>query len=98
MLSDRLVSEGRRIYQLLAVQKTDKPDPWPEGFPVGCYLAGYKAFLDKEPLLPAYCQMLLNQRQKRLAEARGTLGEEKLAKEAADLERILKEWSKANEA
>ncbi len=91
VLSDKLVHVGKRWYQLLSVRKADRPDPWPEGFPVDCWLAGYSAFADREAGMMAYCREQLCKRQERLKKAAGTSGEGKLAREAEQLEQILKE-------
>lgn len=89
--ADRLIPVGRRWYQLLSVQKADRPDPWPEGFPTECWLVGYRSFADRESGLKPYCQEQLQKRRERWKKAAGTAGEEKLAREAGQLEQILKE-------
>lgn len=91
VMADRLITVGRRWYQLLSVQKGDRPDPWPEGFPTECWLVGYRSFADREPGLKPYCQEQLQKRRERWEKAAGTAGEEKLAREAGQLEQILKE-------
>ena len=91
VMADRLISVGRRWYQLLSVQKADRPDPWPEGFPVDCWLVGYRSFVDRELGLKPYCQEQLQKRRERWKKAAGTAGGEKLAREAGQLEQILKE-------
>lgn len=88
---DRLIPVGCRWYQLLSVKKGDRPDPWPEGFPSGCWLVGYRSFADRELGLKPYCREQLEKRRERLMKAAGTAGEEKLAREAGQLEQILKE-------
>ena len=89
--ADRLIPVGRRWYQLLSVQKGDRPDPWPEGFPTECWLVGYRSFADRESGLKPYCQEQLQKHRERWEKAAGTAGEEKLAREAGQLEQILKE-------
>ena len=91
MLSDKLVPLGKRWYQVLCVRKAQRPDPWPEGFPSGCWLVVYRSFVDREPGLKPYCREQLEKRRERLKKAAGTAGEEKLAREAGQLEQILKE-------
>lgn len=91
VLSDKLARVGKRWYQLLSVQKADRADAWPEGFPADCWLVGYRTFADRETGLPAYCREQLHKRQERLTKAIGTAGEEKITREADQLERILKE-------
>ena len=94
--ADRLIPVGRRWYQLLSVQKADRPDPWPESFPVDCWLVGYRSFVDRELGLKPYCQEQLQKRRERWKKAAGTAGEEKLAREAGQLEQILKEIERWN--
>ena len=96
VMADRLIPVGRRWYQLLSVQKGDRPDPWPEGFPTECWLVGYRSFADREPGLKPYCQEQLQKRRERWKKAAGTAGEEKLAREAGQLEQILKEIERWN--
>ena len=91
MLQDRLVSVGKRTYQLLCVRKGQVHDPWPEGFPVGCYLVGYRSFTDRDPLLKAYCEEQLQKRLAQLVRAAGTAGERKLLREAEQLRMIIEE-------
>lgn len=91
VMEDRLAAVGSRRYQLMAVRKAAEPDPWPDGFPAGCYLVGYRSFLDRDPLLEIYCEGQLKKRLDQLKQAAGTAGEEKLAWEAEQLERIIKE-------
>lgn len=86
---DRLVRVERRWYQLFSVQKADKPDPLPEGFPMDCWLVGYKAFSNRDELLEPYCRELLQKRREHLQKAAGTAGERKLRQEAKQLEEIL---------
>lgn len=88
---DRLVAVGVRRYQVLSVQKADRPDPWPEGFPRDCWLAGYRSFLDRDPLLETYCAEQLKKRQQQLHQAAGTAGAARLKREVRQLEEIIKE-------
>ena len=94
--ADRLIPVGRRWYQLLSVQKGDRSDPWPEGFPVDCWLVGYRSYVNRESGLKPYCQEQLQKRRERWKKAAGTAGEEKLAREAGQLEQILKEIERWN--
>lgn len=87
---DRLVIAGNRWYQLICVQKGERPDPWPEGFPGACWLAGYRSFTDRDRLLKPYCEAQMKKRRERLRQAVGTAGERKLLSEAEQLEVILK--------
>ena len=89
--ADRLIPVGRRWYQLLSVQKADRSDPWPEGFPVDCWLVGYRSFADRDEQLGDYCEEQLKKRRIQLRQAMGTTGEDRLARETGQLEQIIKE-------
>jgi len=94
--ADRLVAVGQRVYQLLCVKQAARRDLWPQGFPQGCYLVGYRAFADREAMLGPYCARQAEKRRRLLAQAAGTGGEERLTREAKQLEEIKKEieaWS-----
>lgn len=96
VMADRLIPVGRRWYQLLSVQKADRSDPWPESFPVDCWLVGYRSYVNRESGLKPYCQEQLQKHRERWEKAAGTAGEEKLAREAGQLEQILKEIERWN--
>jgi tRNA A22 N-methylase len=96
VIEDKLVAVGSRWYQLICVRKTDRFDPWPEGFPRTCWLVGYRSFDDQETGLEAYCREQLNKRRERLKRAAGTGGEGKLQREARQLEEIIKEIKRWN--
>ena len=91
VIEDRLVAIGHRWYQLLSVHKGDIPDPWPEDFPQDCWLVGYRSFADRDRLLRPYCEELLKKRRLQLRQAAGTAGEDRLFREAGQLEQIIKE-------
>ena len=91
VISDKLVNDGKRWYQLLCVKKSDRIDPWPESFPENCWLVGYRSFLDRENGLDAYCREQLSKRLEWLTKAAGTAGEAKLSVEARCLKEIIKE-------
>lgn len=90
VVSEKLVQEGRRIYQLLCVRFTGERDAWPEGFPKGCFFLGYRAFSQRDPLFAQLARRLLAVRQRKLPSAAGSPGEEKLRKELAMLTDCLK--------
>ena len=96
VLEDRLVAVGHRWYQLLSVRKAEEPDPWPGGFPMDCWLVGYRAFTDRDMLLGPYCEEQLRKRREQLRQALGTAGEDKLSREAGQLEQIIKEMERWN--
>lgn len=87
---DVILREGRRYYQMLCVMPAGKRDAWPGGFPKDFFLVGYRGFERRDPLLKEYCLRRIAQRDKRLLNARGTPGEEKLAGEKAALEAVVK--------
>lgn len=88
---DRLVNLGQRWYQLLSVCKAEESDPWPEEFPKGCWLVGYRSLADRDRLLGPYCEEQLRKRRDQLRQALGTAGEGRLTREAGQLEQIIKE-------
>ena len=96
MILDRLVSVGKRLYQLFLVQKAGRKDLWPTGFPRDCWMVGYRAFADQEAGLESYCQEQLHKRHEQLKHAAGTSGEEKLLRESEQLELIIKEIERWN--
>ena len=94
--ADKLLTVGKRWYQVLSVRKADRPDPWPEGFSKGCWLMGYRSFADRDALLGQYCEYLLQKRRTQLRQAVGTAGEGKLLRETGQLEQIMegiKQWN-----
>ena len=88
---DRLIHVGHRWYQLICVQQETERDPWPDRFPAGCYLVGYRTFLDRDPQLRPYCETQLKKRLEQRKQAFGTAGEGKLAREAEQLKQIIEE-------
>ena len=96
VMEDRLAAVGSRWYQLLSVRHSDRPDPWPKGFPEGCYLVGYRSFGDRDKLLRPYCEAQLKKRREQLKRAVGTAGEGKLSREAEQLQEIIKEMEAWN--
>ena len=96
VMEDHMVIVGSRWYQLMAVRKADGPDPWPSGFPQGCYLVEYGSFARRDRLLRPYCEEQLKKRRRQLRQAMGTAGEDKLSREVEQLEKILKEIEEWN--
>ena len=88
-LADCVIQEGGRLYQLFSVKKAAAQEPWPADFPAGCFSVGYRAFTDRDPLLPPLCRRLLHVREKQLPVAAGSPGEVKLAAECAMLQQII---------
>ena len=96
VIFDKIVTVGKRWYQLICVKKESQQDQWPAGFPTDCYLVGYHSFLVQDPLLLPYCEGLMKKRLVLSRQAAGTHGEDKLAREAGQLEKIIKEIRKWN--
>ena len=96
VIEDRLVAMGHRWYQLLSISKATEQDPWPEDFPQDCWLVGYRSFADRDRLLGDYCEEQLKKRRIQLRQAMGTTGEDRLAREAGQLEQIIKEINRWN--
>ena len=94
--ADKLAVVGPRWYQVLCVQKGTGLDPWPDDFPRDCWLVGYRSFQDRDELLGPYCAALLRKRQEQLKRAAGKAGEQKLLREARQLEQIIREIQKWN--
>ena len=96
VILDKLVTVGKRWYQLICIKKADRPDHWPECFPEKCYLLGYRSFADRDPFLLPYCEGQIQKKLMLLQKAAGTPGEERLARETGQLKKIIKEirrWS-----
>ena len=96
ILEDRLALVQNRWYQLISVQQAEGSDLWPAGFPHDCWLAGYRAFANRDKLLKPYCEEQLMKRRSQLRQAAGTAGERKLVREAEYLEQIIKETERWN--
>ena len=87
--TDVLIEENGRIFQLFSVRYAGVRDPWPEGFPKGCFSLGYRCFEKRDPLLPALAGRYLAVREKKMAEAAGSDGLLRLEKEREDLRNIV---------
>lgn len=87
--TDALIEENGRIFQMFSVCRTGTRDPWPAGFPESCFSVGYRCFETRDPLLPALCGRYLAVRDRKMGEAAGSEGAERLEKERNDLRRIL---------
>ena len=89
---DRIVSDAKRLYQVLAVAPPDGegldvlPDDWPEG----CFELGYRAYTRGDPLFAALARQLLSDHEKRLLTAGDSAGARKLQKQAEDIRAILR--------
>ena len=96
VMADRLMYVGGRWYQVMCVRHQSSCDPWPLGFPQGCFMVGYRSFADRSVLLKSYCEMQLKKRYAQRKQAVGTAGETKLAREAEQLSQIIKEIEQWN--
>ena len=92
--TDRVVRDAGRLYQVFSALPpcTGARDDWPEGFPADCFQVGYRAFSQREPLLPLLVKRNLEQCLLRLQTARGTEGEARLSQRAVQMQAILDHW------
>lgn len=86
VLSDRVVFEGGRYYQVFSVSPPQSerqvlPDGWPED----CFFLGYKTFESRDPLMTPMAKRMLASVNRRLK----TQKAEELIRQAAQLEQIL---------
>ena len=89
VLADRVVLDTGRYYQVFSVGQPQKtPQPLPTGWPEDCFLLGYAAFANREPLLLALAQrMLVTVNRKRKTQRAG-----ELERQAGQLEQIIQNW------
>lgn len=88
ILNDCVVKEGRRLYQIIKAAPRSEPQALPPGFPIDCFCVGYMSVMQKEPLLPELLERQQSLAERRLAQARGTVGEAKFVKQLNDIRRI----------
>lgn len=91
---DRVVRDEGRLYQIFSVLPPDATvgtDTLPNGFPEGCFSVGYRAFFENDPYLIQLVYRELNQCRKRLREAKGTDGEQRLLAKGMQLEQIFRQ-------
>jgi tRNA (adenine22-N1)-methyltransferase len=86
VLSDRVVFEGGRYYQVFSVS-TPQPErqAMPDGWPEDCFFLGYKAFESRDPLMTPMVKRMHASVNRRLK----TQKAEELIRQAAQLEQIL---------
>lgn len=89
IVTDRVVSDHGRYYQVIKAVPGDMYDTIPEAFPEEFYDVGYRAFADREELLPALCEEQLKCHEKMLLSAVGTEGENVLCSKVKALQQIL---------
>lgn len=91
ILDDRVVLDSGRHYQIFSVgQPQDKRQELPEGWPEDCFVLGYTAFLNREPLMKPLAERMLATTRRKLK----TQQADALTKLAAQLEQILQYWEK----
>lgn len=89
IVCDRVVSDHGRMYQVFKAVPGSSPEPLPNGFPTDFFDVGYRAFADRDALLPALCRQQLDCHQKMLTGAIGSLGEAVIRCKIDALEQIL---------
>ena len=89
IVSDRIIRDHGRLYQVLKAVPAKDPDSVPDGFPANCFDVGYRSFADKEALLPELCLQQLSCHKKMLKSAEGTVGEPVILEKIDALEQIL---------
>jgi len=91
VLGDRVVLDAGRYYQVFSVGPPQSGrQPLPAGWPEDCFLLGYTAFGNREPLLPPLAERLLATARRKLRTQRAAA----LERQAAQLEQILQNWEK----
>lgn len=89
VVSDRVVSDHGRLYQVFKTVPGNASEQLPDGFPIDFYDVGYRAFADRDVLLPDLCRQQLAAHKKMLLTAAGTGGEAIIRHKIDALERIL---------
>ena len=89
ILSDRVVSDHGRLYQIFKAVPGTMREEIPEGFPTDFYDVGYRAFADRDILLPALCEQQISIHRAMLKTASGTDGEAVIRSKIDALEQIL---------
>lgn len=89
VLEDRVVFDTGRYYQIFSVgEPTEKPQALPIDWPEDCFLLGYTAFQNREPLMKPLIEQMLATTRRKLK----TQHAEALLQQAAQLEQIWKKW------
>ena len=89
IVTDRVISDHNRLYQVFKAVPGDTPDPIPAGFPNDFFDVGYRSFADRDVLLPELCRQQLDCHKKMLRTAIGTSGEAVIQHKIDALEQIL---------
>lgn len=90
IVCDRVVSDHGRLYQVFKAVPGIAPERIPPDFPEDFYDVGYRAFADRDELLPALCRQQLISHERMLHTAVGTEGEAIIRHKIRSLEQILK--------
>ena len=91
IVCDRVVLDHGRLYQVCKAVPGNAPETLPARFPEDFYDVGYRAFADRDELLPALCRQQLTSHKKMLRTANGTEGETVIRQKIRSLEQILNE-------
>ncbi|MBQ6426098.1 MAG: SAM-dependent methyltransferase [Clostridia bacterium] len=78
VISDRIVKESGRYYQVFSVRWDGTRDRLPEGFPGGLFSIGYRSYADRDPLYREYLMFLMSRLKRNLEKAAGCGGEQGL--------------------
>ena len=89
IVCDRIVLDHGRLYQVLKAVPGSSMDPLPSGFPENFYDVGYRAYAERNELLPALCRQQLAAHKKMLRTANGTEGEAVIRRKILSLEQIM---------
>ncbi len=96
---DRLIAEGKRIYQVFRAVPKDTIQALPAGWPEDFFELGYVSLVCDDPMFSEAVKRQKDAIARRLHEAAGTEGADKLLKKAAALaciERLLQERIRKN--
>ncbi|MBA4348195.1 MAG: hypothetical protein C0413_05040 [Clostridiales bacterium] len=89
ILDDRVVLDAGRYYQIFSIsQPQNTRQALPNGWPEDCFILGYTAFAQREPLMKPLAERMLATTRRKLK----TQNAEALTKLAAQLEQILTNW------
>ncbi len=89
IVCDRVVPDHGRLYQVLKAVPGSSEESPPSGFPENFYDVGYRAYAERDELLPALCRQQLSAHKKMLRTAKGTEGEAIIRQKILSLEQIL---------
>ena len=90
IISDRVICDHGRLYQVFKAVPGIVQEPIPEGFPQDFFDIGYRSFADRDELLPLLCRQQLDCHKSMLHTALGTAGEAVIQSKIDALEQILR--------